>query len=249
MIPIHPPATFIPGPPARHDTPILLMDSVTRQFPARSGVVTVLNAVSLAVNAGDFIGITGPSGSGKTTLLHLAALLDRPSSGRIVLAGQDVALLDEHQRVELRKRRVGMVFQRFCLLPHRTVMENVLFRFRYLDTPPAEARRLAALALTRVALTEHADQPARLLSGGEMQRVAIARAIALPPELLLVDEPTGNLDPATGDAIMDHFLALNRLGITVVMATHNERIAAHAGRRLECRGGSLHPASTPGGTP
>lgn len=219
--------------------PILAMEDVSRTFPTPHGPVTVLTGVTLHVNAGDFVSITGPSGSGKTTLLNLAALLDQPTAGRLTLSGHDVQSISEQERIELRKRKVGMVFQRFCLLPHRTVLENVLFRFRYLDADPGEARRLARRALAQVDMEPHADQPARLLSGGEMQRVAIARAIALPPDLLLVDEPTGNLDPAAGIAIMDHFLRLNRSGITIVMATHNPALAKHTSRHLECRSGAL----------
>lgn len=225
--------------------PILLMENVSKAFPSPSGPVTVLSDVSFLVNAGDFVSITGPSGSGKTTLLNLAALLDQPTSGRLLLSGNDVRSIGEQDRIDLRKRRVGMVFQRFCLLPHRTVLENVLFRFRYLDTAPEEALRLARLALSRVDLAAHSHQPARLLSGGEMQRVAIARAVALPPDLLLVDEPTGNLDPASGQTIMDHFLRLNQAGITIVMATHNPALAEHASRRLECRAGSLAERPSP----
>lgn len=227
-----------------HD-PILLMEHVSKTFPAPHGPVTVLHNVNLRVHAGDFVSITGPSGSGKTTLLNLAALLDQPSSGRLLLSGNDVQAVDEPARIELRKRRVGMVFQRFCLLPHRTVLENVLFRFRYLDTPPDEALRLARLALAHVDMGPHADQPARLLSGGEMQRVAIARSIALPPDLLLVDEPTGNLDPATGAAIMEHFLRLNQSGITILMATHNPSLAEHTTRHLECHAGTLTEVGAP----
>lgn len=229
--------------------PILAMEGVARWFPSPAGPVPVLHDINLAVAGGEFVCLTGPSGSGKTTLLHLAALLDRPSAGRIALAGQDIMTMDEEQRTGLRKHRVGMVFQRFCLLSHRTVLENVLFRFRYVDTAAPDARRLAMQALEQVGLTTHASQPARLLSGGEMQRVAIARAIALPPDLLLVDEPTGNLDPATGEGIMQHFLQLNRRGITIIMATHNAAVAERANRRLECRAGSLlEPARpSPGG--
>jgi putative ABC transport system ATP-binding protein len=219
--------------------PILHMENISKAFPSPRGPVTVLRNINLRVHAGEFVSITGPSGSGKTTLLNLAALLDQPSSGRLLLAGNDVQAVDEPARIELRKRRVGMVFQRFCLLPHRTVLENVVFRFRYLDTPPDEVLRLARLALAHVDMGPHADQPARLLSGGEMQRVAIARAIALPPDLLLVDEPTGNLDPATGSAIMDHFLRLHQSGITIMMATHNPALAEHTTRHIECHAGSL----------
>jgi putative ABC transport system ATP-binding protein len=215
--------------------PILTMTGVAKVFATAPAPVTVLQAVDVAVYPGEFVAVTGPSGSGKTTFLNLAALLDRPTAGRILFGEQDLSLLDETALDALRKHRVGMVFQRFCLLSHRTVLENVLFRFRYLDTPREEALRLARGALADMGLDGHEAQPARLLSGGEMQRVAIARAVALPPDLLLVDEPTGNLDHASSQSVMRCFETLNRRGITILLATHNPALLKHCSRCLECR--------------
>ena len=214
--------------------PILAMQSVSKTFPGPRGGVAVLAGVDLAVYPGEFVVITGPSGSGKTTFLHLAALLDRPTTGRIVFRGEDVSGLDEERLREVRKRAVGMVFQSFHLLRRRTALENVLFRFRYLDVPRAEARARAGDALARLGLAGQSDRAVRLLSVGEMQRVAIARAIALPPALLLVDEPTGNLDADAAGTVMEHFRALNRQGITILMATHNPALLAFGGRHLRC---------------
>lgn len=219
--------------------PILMMENVTKSFAARHGVVTVLHSVNLTLHAGEFVGLMGPSGSGKTTFLNLAALLDRPTSGTIRFGGQDVATLDDTGINALRKHRIGMVFQRFCLLNHRSVLENVLFRFRYLDREPRAARRLACQAIAEMGLALHADQPARLLSGGEMQRTAIARAVASPPDLLLVDEPTGNLDRHSAEGVMNCFRSLNRRGITILLATHNPELLHFCNRRLACRDGSV----------
>ncbi len=219
--------------------PILSMEGVSKRYGSARDSVTVLQSVNVALYPGEFTAITGPSGSGKTTFLNLAALLDRPTSGRIHFGGRDTTALTDPDLNALRKLRVGMVFQRFCLLGHRTVLENVLFRFRYLTIPKEEARRLARAALVEMGLGQHEGQPARLLSGGEMQRVAIARAVALPPDLLLVDEPTGNLDPAAAEGVMRCFQKLSRRGIAIALATHNPALLPYCGRRLVCHEGTV----------
>lgn len=218
---------------------LLRMENVSKDFPSPRGPVPVLRSVTLTVRRGEFTAITGPSGSGKTTFLNLAALLDRPTAGSVYFGGHDVAELDEAGLNEVRKRRVGVVFQRFCLLPQRTVLENVVFRFRYLDVPRAEAVRLGREALAELGLAGHAEQPVRLLSGGEMQRTAIARAVALPPDVLLVDEPTGNLDRTAAEEVMSCFQRLNRRGIAVLLATHNPALLKYCGRRFACQDGTL----------
>jgi putative ABC transport system ATP-binding protein len=229
--------------------PVLSMETVSKVYPTPRGSVTVLRSVNLALGAGEFATITGPSGSGKTTLLNLAALLDRPTSGKVWFRDQDVSRLDEPGLSGIRKHRVGMVFQRFCLLSHRTVLENVLFRFRYLDVPRTEAMELARAALAHMGLAGHADQPARLLSGGEMQRTAIARAVALPPELLLVDEPTGNLDQAAAHDVMCRFVDLNRRGMTILLATHNPALLRYGSRHFACRNETVVEESGTGAAP
>jgi len=223
-------------PPAE---PLLRLDGVTKRFASPSGPVEVLRDLSLDLNPAEFLMITGPSGAGKSTLLNLVALLDRPSEGRIVFEGRDVSSLTEDSLAEIRKRRIGMVFQRFCLLPHRSLLDNVVFRFRYTSHPAAEARALAGLALEEVGLAAIANRPARLASAGEMQRAAIARAIALKPALLVADEPTGNLDRDNAATVMDCFERIHSHGIAIVMATHNEQLLPRATRHLRCREGGV----------
>jgi ABC-type lipoprotein export system ATPase subunit len=219
------------------------MESVSKVFPSGRGRVTALRSVDLRVEAGEFLAITGPSGSGKTTLLNLAGLLDRPTAGRVLFRGRDVSAMDERGLSELRKRSIGRVFQNFCLLSRRSVMENVLFRFRYLDVPRAEAAARAREAVARVGLDARADQPVRLLSGGEMQRAAIARALAIFPDLLLVDEPTGNLDAESTRGVMSHFRALHEQGSTIVLVSHNPLVRGYCSRTLACVNGVITDAA------
>jgi ABC-type lipoprotein export system ATPase subunit len=225
--------------PAITARPVLRMEAVARAFPSPQGRVDALRRVDLAVHPGDFVAITGPSGSGKSTLLHLAALLDAPSGGRVVFEGRDTSGLEEKDLCEIRKSKIGMVFQKFCLLPHRSALENVAFRFRYTGAPAAAARELAAQALAEVGLESVQHREVRVMSGGEMQRVAIARAVALRPSLLVADEPTGNLDAASARGVMEAFRLLNGRGITVLMATHNRSLLEYCSRHLECRDGEL----------
>ena len=223
------------------NTPIavLEMQDASKSFLTSSGRVEVLRHVNFSVAAGEFVAITGPSGSGKSTCLHLAALLDHPTSGRVLFDGQDISAVAELDLCQLRKQKVGMVFQKYCLLPHRSVFENVLFRFRYLDHDRADAERRVQHALETVGLLNIADRLVRLLSGGEMQRVAIARAVALEPRLLIADEPTGNLDRASANAVMDCFRRLNHAGLTILMVTHNEALLDFCARHFVCQDGTI----------
>lgn len=220
--------------------PVLSLEGVSKHFESSHGRVQVLTDISLTLNAGTFSIITGPSGAGKSTLLNLIALLDRPTGGRIVLDGRDVSLLADGDMERTRKECFGMVFQRFCLLTRRTILENVVFRFRYMDIAGDEAETLARRALEDVGLGGMEERPVRLLSGGEMQRVAIARAVAWPPKLLLVDEPTGNLDATAAAMVMNQFVRLNQQGVTVLMATHNLSLLSHASRIWELSKGGLN---------
>ena len=204
----------------------LRLAGVRKAFRGAAGAVEVLRGADLSLGAGEFGVITGPSGSGKTTLLMVAGLLQAADAGGVWFDGRDVSVLDEDERAEIRKHGVGMVFQKFCLLPHRSALDNVQFRFRYLTHDAREARRLSEAALERVGLAGKAGQAARLLSAGEMQRVAIARALALPPQLLLADEPTGNLDPDSAARVMELFRELNRAGMSILLVTHNAEWAA-----------------------
>ncbi len=217
----------------------LEMRGIHRTFPSPAGDVTALRNIDLVVHPGEFVAISGPSGSGKTTLLHLAALLDRPSSGYLGFEGRDAGAMSEDVLDSIRRDRIGMVFQAFHLLPRRTVRENVRFRFRYQQASAALEEQRTRDAMEWVGITHLAEREARWLSGGEMQRVAIARAVAGHPALLLSDEPTGNLDRANTIAVMDCFRHLHERGLTILMVTHNEELLSFATRRLHCRDGLL----------
>jgi len=218
---------------------VLDMRKISRSFETPHGPVHVLQQLDFSMGAGEFIIVTGPSGSGKTTFLNLASLLDNPSTGQVLFDGQDVSTLAEPALCDIRKHHIGMVFQNFYLLPHRSALENVAFRFRYLDIDPIHARSKAMDALETVGLRSIARQPARVLSGGEMQRVAIARAVALRPRLLVADEPTGNLDRASAEVVLDCFTKLNQAGIAVLLVTHDESLLPYGSRHVICRDGVL----------
>jgi putative ABC transport system ATP-binding protein len=203
-----------------------------------SGPVTILDGVTLAVPAGQFCAITGPSGSGKSTLLGLIAGLDRPTAGSIEVAGADLGSLDEDARARLRRERIGYVFQSFHLIPTLTALENVAVPLE-LAGAAAAAERAAAL-LAEVGLAERAGHYPVQLSGGEQQRVALARAVANRPALLLADEPTGNLDTATGARIIELLLGWRQANrATLVLVTHDPALARHAERVVELRDGRL----------
>jgi putative ABC transport system ATP-binding protein len=200
--------------------------------------VTILDGVSLDVAAGEVVAVTGPSGSGKSTLLGLIAGLDTPSGGSIAVDGVDVTRLGETELARFRRRTIGFVFQSYHLIPTLTAAENVAVPLELADAaaPLATAERL----LGEVGLAERGHHYPAQLSGGEQQRVAIARAVALSPPLLLADEPTGNLDSATGGAIVDLLLALNReRGSTLLLVTHDAMLAARAARSVALRDGRV----------
>jgi putative ABC transport system ATP-binding protein len=200
--------------------------------------VNVLTDVSLEVPAGQFLAIAGPSGSGKSTLLGLIAGLDQPTAGRIEVAGVDITGLDEDGLARFRRDHVGYVFQSFHLLPTLTAQENVAVPLELADEAGAAAR--AAALLAEVGLAERAHHYPVQLSGGEQQRVAVARAMARRPALLLADEPTGNLDSATGKQIIELLVGMNRrLGSTLVLVTHDAALAAHADRVVTLRDGRI----------
>ncbi len=203
--------------------PVLSLRRISRTFRTAGRVAEVLRDIDLDARPGRLLAVAGPSGCGKSTLLHIAALLDPPDSGDLVFDRIPVSGRSRADMARLRREKIGMVFQRFHLLPHRSALENVVFRFRYTDVPAREARARAREALDSVGLSGVAHTPARLLSGGEMQRVAVARALALPPLLLLADEPTGNLDAGAARHVMDLIAGCRARGIAVLIATHNPR--------------------------
>jgi putative ABC transport system ATP-binding protein len=201
--------------------------------------VRALRAIDLTIARGESVAVLGPSGSGKSTLLHVLGLLDRPSSGVYRLDGIDVAGMDESHRAGMRGTSIGFVFQDFHLLRHRTVLENVSTSMLYNRTPRRDRTKRAIEALQRVGLADRAQATPDILSGGERQRVAIARAVVSEPMLLLADEPTGNLDSATGASVLDVFERLRSEGITIIVATHDNAVSAIARRRVSIVDGVL----------
>jgi putative ABC transport system ATP-binding protein len=220
------------------DSIMIRVSSLSMRLASGGRVVDILTDVSLEVPAGQFLAIAGPSGSGKSTLLGLLAGLDQPTAGRIEVAGVEVTALDEDALARFRRDHVGYVFQSYHLIPTLTAEENVAVPLELAGRPDASDR--ARALLTEVGLAERAHHYPVQLSGGEQQRVAVARAIALSPPLLLADEPTGNLDSATGKQIIDLLVGVNRrLGGTLVLVTHDAALAAHADRVVTLRDGRI----------
>ena len=218
----------------------LVVENLRKVYEGPRGGHEALKDVSFSVSAGDFVAIRGPSGCGKSTLLHLVGAMDRPTRGSVRLRGRELSGLNLDELAVFRRRHVGFVFQSFNLLPTLTVAENVVLPLTLDGKPEAAARRRAALLLEQVGLADRTDYLPAQLSGGEMQRVAVARAVAAEPDLLLADEPTGNLDSANGQAVMRLLADLNeRSGLTVLLATHSAEAARFARRTLQLRDGRL----------
>jgi putative ABC transport system ATP-binding protein len=219
---------------------------VVRTYQLDGVSVEALRGVSFTVPPGDYVAIVGPSGSGKSTLMHLLGGLDKPTAGRLLIGGSDVSTLSANDLAHLRNSTIGFIFQSFHLLPRTSAVENVELPLIYRGVRPAERQRRAAATLARVGLGHRLNHRPSQLSGGEQQRVAIARALVTEPEMLLADEPTGNLDTASGSAVLTLLEELNtERGVALIIVTHDREIAARARRTITLRDGLVADAAGP----
>jgi putative ABC transport system ATP-binding protein len=218
--------------------PIIAVERISKQVADATGTLTILHDIDFQLRPQESVAIVGASGSGKSTLLSILAGLDVPTTGRVLLAGADLFALDEDERAAVRSRQVGFVFQSFQLLPNLTALENVMLPLELLGR--SDARTAATEMLRRVGLAERLGHYPKVLSGGEQQRVALARAFVVRPAVLLADEPTGSLDFATGETVMQLMFELNReAGTTLVLVTHDRGIAERCERQLRIEAGRL----------
>jgi putative ABC transport system ATP-binding protein len=226
--------------------PVLDVDGVTKSYPGEPPVLA-LREVNLTIDSGELVGIVGPSGSGKTTLLQLMGTLDRPTSGKVRITGLDVARMADDDVAYLRATRIGFVFQEFFLAEHSTVLDNVADGLLYAGVPITQRRERTLEALELVGLAERPDARPTQLSGGQRQRVAIARALVGRPAIVLADEPTGNLDQATGQSILALIDQLNQTGSTIVVITHDHAIGQRMPRKVEILDGHIVADTRPAG--
>ncbi|HEY1739907.1 MAG TPA: ABC transporter ATP-binding protein [Acidimicrobiia bacterium] len=228
---------------------VIELTGVSKVYRPGSIEVHALNEVDITIDSGEFVAITGPSGSGKSTLMHIIGCLDVPTSGRYLLAGDDVSQLDEYALADIRNLRIGFVFQQFNLLSSISAQRNVELPLVYTGIGRAERRRRAAAALERVGLADRVDHKPGELSGGQQQRVAVARALVTEPALILADEPTGNLDTASTTDVLRLLAELHDSGRTIVLITHEHDVAAEAQRIVTMRDGRVQNDHAEQGVP
>ena len=216
---------------------LIELSGIDRVFTLGDSQVHALVALDLSIGAGEYIAVMGPSGSGKSTLLNLLGLLDRPNAGTYRLEGRDVTTLSAEEQARVRRERIGFVFQSFHLVPRLTAAENIALPMMLAGIPVAERRTRVDQALADYGLADRADHRADQLSGGQRQRVAIARATIMRPAVILADEPTGNLDRATGEDVMNLLEGLNAGGVTLIVVTHDQVLGARARRRISMQDG------------
>jgi putative ABC transport system ATP-binding protein len=218
---------------------VIEVTDVSKVYPSGELSVEALRSVSLVIREGEFVAIMGPSGSGKTTLLAILGCLDRPSSGSYKLVGEEVSTLDETRRAHVRGGRIGFVFQAYNLLPRTTAYRNVELPLVYAQVPARERRSRVLAALADVGLSDRADHLPTQLSGGQQQRVAVARALVIQPSVLLLDEPTGNLDSTSEQEVLALLEHVNRQGATLAMVTHSNDVAERASRIVRLADGAI----------
>ena len=218
---------------------IIRMTDITKAYGVGETETVILKDIHLLVKKGDFLGITGRSGSGKSTLMHIIGLLDTPTSGSYILNGTDVSKLKEDEQAFQRNKEIGFIFQQFNLLPKLSALENVILPAIYAGMEKNERSKRAITLLTELGLENHMGKRPNQMSGGQQQRVAIARALMNNPELILADEPTGNLDTKSGDDVMNTLKQLNKKGITIILITHEHDIAIQAKKLVQLEDGML----------
>lgn len=218
---------------------VIKTENLVKSFRTVEVETIAVDNLNLEVDKGEFVAIMGPSGCGKTTLLNILGLLDNPTSGKYFLNGEDVSTLNERDRTFLRRGKIGFIFQSFNLIDELTVYENIELPITYLKMAPALRKKMVNEIMERMAISHRAKHFPHQLSGGQQQRVAIARAVVLSPELILADEPTGNLDSKNGTEVMKILTELNNAGTTVVMVTHSRRDAEYARRTIEMFDGKI----------
>jgi putative ABC transport system ATP-binding protein len=229
--------------------PVIALERISRLFQVGDQQVHALRGIDLSVDAGDYLSLMGPSGSGKSTLLNILGLLDRPSAGRYLLDGSDVTGLNDEQQARVRREKIGFVFQFFHLVPRMTAQGNVELPMVLAGVPPAERARRADALLAQYGLADRAHHRPDQLSGGQRQRVAIARATVMHPAVLLADEPTGNLDRASGREVVQILERLHEQGVTLIVVTHDPELGRRAHRQLRMVDGAIEQDRREAGTP